>query len=220
MVVHAATVCSTLVVLWREIAGLFAGVFRFHWNEETQYVAKIFLSMIPVGIVGLFFKEEVESVFGNGLLVVGIMLLVTALLLTFAHYARPRRKEKISYKDAIIIGLAQACAVMPGLSRSGTTIATGLMLGDKKEQVARFSFLMVIIPILGEALLELMKGELSPAESGISVSAMIVGFLAAFVSGCVACKWMLRLVQNGKLVWFALYCVLMAAFCIGHSLLA
>ena len=195
-------------------------MFRFHWNEETQYVAKIFLSMIPVGIVGLFFKEEVESVFGNGLLVVGIMLLVTALLLTFAHYARPRRKEKISYKDAIIIGLAQACAVMPGLSRSGTTIATGLMLGDKKEQVARFSFLMVIIPILGEALLELMKGELSPAESGISVSAMIVGFLAAFVSGCVACKWMLRLVQNGKLVWFALYCVLMAAFCIGHSLLA
>ena len=114
VVVHAATVCSTLVVLWREIAGLFAGVFRFHWNEETQYVAKIFLSMIPVGIVGLFFKEEVESVFGNGLLVVGIMLLVTALLLTFAHYARPRRKEKISYKDAIIIGLAQACAVMPG----------------------------------------------------------------------------------------------------------
>ena len=220
VVVHAATVCSTLVVLWREIAGLFAGVFRFRWNEETQYVAKILLSMIPVGIVGLFFKEEVESVFGNGLLVVGIMLLVTALLLTFAHYARPRRKEKISYKDAIIIGLAQACAVMPGLSRSGTTIATGLMLGDKKEQVARFSFLMVIIPILGEALLELMKGELSPAESGISVSAMIVGFLAAFVSGCVACKWMLRLVQNGKLVWFALYCVLMAAFCIGHSLLA
>ena len=220
VVVHAATVGSTLVVLWREIAGLFAGVFRFHWNEETQYVAKIFLSMIPVGIVGLFFKEEVESVFGNGLLVVGIMLLVTALLLTFAHYARPRRKEKISYKDAIIIGLAQACAVMPGLSRSGTTIATGLMLGDKKEQVARFSFLMVIIPILGEALLELMKGELSSAESGISVSAMIVGFLAAFVSGCVACKWMLRLVQNGKLVWFALYCVLMAAFCIGHSLLA
>ena len=220
VVVHAATACSTLVVLWREIAGLFAGVFRFRWNEETQYVAKILLSMIPVGIVGLFFKEEVESVFGNGLLVVGIMLLVTALLLTFAHYARPRRKEKISYKDAIIIGLAQACAVMPGLSRSGTTIATGLMLGDKKEQVARFSFLMVIIPILGEALLELMKGELSPAESGISVSAMIVGFLAAFVSGCVACKWMLRLVQNGKLVWFALYCVLMAAFCIGHSLLA
>ena len=148
------------------------------------------------------------------------MLVVTALLLTFAHYARPRRKEKISYKDAFVIGLAQACAVLPGLSRSGTTIATGLMLGDKKEQVARFSFLMVIIPILGEAFLDLMKGGFSPAESGIPVQAMIVGFLAAFISGCVACKWMLRLVQNGKLVWFAFYCVLMAAFCIGHALLA
>ena len=179
VLVHAATVCSTLVVLWKEIAALFAGVFRFKWNDETQYVSKIFLSMIPVGIVGIFFKDAVESVFGNGLLLVGIMLVVTALLLTFAHYARPRRKEKISYKDAFVIGLAQACAVLPGLSRSGTTIATG-----------------------------------------IPVQAMIVGFLAAFISGCVACKWMLRLVQNGKLVWFAFYCVLMAAFCIGHALLA
>jgi len=162
VLVHAATVCSTLVVLWKEIAALFAGVFRFKWNDETQYVSKIFLSMIPVGIVGIFFKDAVESVFGNGLLLVGIMLVVTALLLTFAHYARPRRKEKISYKDAFVIGLAQACAVLPGLSRSGTTIATGLMLGDKKEQVARFSFLMVIIPILGEAFLDLMKGGFSP----------------------------------------------------------
>ena len=200
VLVHAATVCSTLVVLWKEIAALFAGVFRFKWNDETQYVSKIFLSMIPVGIVGVFFKDAVESVFGNGLLLVGIMLVVTALLLTFAHYARPRRKEKISYKDAFVIGLAQACAVLPGLSRSGTTIATGLMLGDKKEQVARFSFLMVIIPILGEAFLDLMKGGFSPAESGIPVQAMIVGFLAAFISGCVACKWMLRLVQNGQTV--------------------
>ena len=132
VLVHAATVCSTLVVLWKEIAALFAGVFRFKWNDETQYVSKIFLSMIPVGIVGIFFKDAVESVFGNGLLLVGIMLVVTALLLTFAHYARPRRKEKISYKDAFVIGLAQACAVLPGLSRSGTTIATGLMLGVKR----------------------------------------------------------------------------------------
>ena len=183
VLVHAATVCSTLVVLWKEIAALFAGVFRFKWNDETQYVSKIFLSMIPVGIVGIFFKDAVESVFGNGLLLVGIMLVVTALLLTFAHYARPRRKEKISYKDAFVIGLAQACAVLPGLSRSGTTIATGLMLGDKKEQVARFSFLMVIIPILGEAFLDLMKGGFSPAESGIPVQAMIVGFFGRFYFG-------------------------------------
>lgn len=158
VLVHAATVCSTLVVLWKEIAALFAGVFRFKWNDETQYVSKIFLSMIPVGIVGVFFKDAVESVFGNGLLLVGIMLVVTALLLTFAHYARPRRKEKISYKDAFVIGLAQACAVLPGLSAFGYDHCDlGLMLGGKKSRCARFSFLMVIIPILGEAILDLMK---------------------------------------------------------------
>ena len=220
VLVHAATVCSTLVVLRKEIANLFCGLFRFRWNDETQYVAKILLSMIPVGIVGVFFKDTVESFFGNGLLVVGIMLLVTALLLTFAYRAKPRKKDSISYRDAFVIGLAQACAVLPGLSRSGTTIATGLLLGDKKEQVARFSFLMVIIPILGEAFLDLVGGEFSPAESGLSVTAMLVGFLAAFVSGCAACKWMLKLVQNGRLVWFALYCALMAVFCIVHALTA
>lgn len=220
VLVHAATVCSTLVVLRKEIVGLFCGLFRFRWNEETQYIAKILLSMIPVGIVGVFFKDTVESFFGNGLLVVGIMLLVTALLLTFAYRAKPRKKDSISYRDAFVIGLAQACAVLPGLSRSGTTIATGLLLGDKKEQIARFSFLMVIIPILGEAFLDLVGGEFSPAESGLSVTAMLVGFLAAFVSGCAACKWMLKLVQNGRLVWFALYCALMAVFCIIHALTA
>ena len=220
VLVHAATVCSTLVVLRKEIVNLFCGLFRFRWNDETQYVAKILLSMIPVGIVGVFFKDTVESFFGNGLLVVGIMLLVTALLLTFAYRAKPRKKDSISYRDAFVIGLAQACAVLPGLSRSGTTIATGLLLGDKKEQVARFSFLMVIIPILGEAFLDLVGGEFSPAESGLSVTAMLVGFLAAFVSGCAACKWMLKLVQNGRLVWFALYCALMAVFCIVHALTA
>ena len=218
--VHAATVCSTIVVLWKEVSILFKGFFTFKYNDEMAYVLKIFLSMIPVAIVGFCFKDYVEELFGSGLLVVGCMLLVTALLLAFAYYAKPRVKEKISFMDAFVIGIAQACAVLPGLSRSGTTIATGLMLGDKKEQVARFSFLMVIIPILGEAFLDLMKGGFSPAESGIPVQAMIVGFLAAFISGCVACKWMLRLVQNGKLVWFAFYCVLMAAFCIGHALLA
>ena len=209
VLVHTATVCSTIVVLWKEVEILFRGLFRFTWNSETKYLAKIALSMIPVGIVGLFLKDYVESFFGNGLLLVGIMLLVTAALLTFAYYARPRVKEDISYRDAFIIGLSQAVAVLPGLSRSGTTIATGLMLGNKKEQVARFSFLMVIIPILGEALL---------AESGLSIPVMIIGFLAAFVSGCLACKWMLRLVNNGKLVYFAIYCVAMGACAIIYSL--
>ena len=132
VVVHAATVCSTIVVLWHEVAFLFRGLFRFQWNEQTQYISKIVLSMIPVAVVGLFFKDFVESLFGNSLVLVGSMLLLTALLLTFAYYAKPRTKEHISYKDAFIIGIAQACAVMPGLSRSGSTIATGLLLGDKK----------------------------------------------------------------------------------------
>ena len=148
--VHTATVLSTIVILWKEIEGLFKGTFlTTTWNEEKTYVAKICLSMIPVFIVGMFFKDEVEAIFGSGLMIVGCCLLLTATLLTFAYYAKPRQKETISYRDAFIIGLGQAIAVLPGLSRSGTTIATGLILGNKKESVAQFSFLMVLIPILG-----------------------------------------------------------------------
>lgn len=206
--VHAATVCSTIVVLRKEIGGLLKGLFRFAWNDETIYLAKIALSMIPVGIVGVFFKSYVEELFGSGLLVVGGALLLTAVLLTFAYYARPRSKENISFRDAFIIGLAQACAVIPGLSRSGSTIATGIILGNNKEQVAKFSFLMVLVPILGEAFLDLMKGGFSMAESGISASSLCIGFLAAFVSGLFACSWMINLVKKGKLIWFAVYCVI------------
>ena len=147
--VHVATVCSTLVVLWSEIEWIVKGLFKCELNDETRYALYILVSMIPVGIVGVFFKDEVEAIFGSGLLIVGIMLMVTASLLAFSYYAKPRQKEKISLKDAFIIGVAQACAVMPGLSRSGSTIATGLLLGNKKERLAQFSFLMVIPPILG-----------------------------------------------------------------------
>ena len=210
IVVHVATVLSTLVILWKEIAWIFRGLFQFQWNTETRYVLNIVVSMIPVGIVGLFFKDTVEGIFGSGLLVVGCMLLVTASLLAFSYYAKPRQKESISLKDAFIIGLAQACAVMPGLSRSGSTIATGLLLGNSKATLAQFSFLMVIPPILGEALsdvLKLMKGEaLGGAE--LPMSALVVGFLAAFVSGCVACKWMINVVKRGKLIYFAIYCAI------------
>lgn len=210
IVVHVATVLSTLVILWKEIAWIFRGLFQFQWNTETRYVLNIIVSMIPVGIVGLFFKDTVEGIFGSGLLVVGCMLLVTASLLAFSYYAKPRQKESISLKDAFIIGLAQACAVMPGLSRSGSTIATGLLLGNSKATLAQFSFLMVIPPILGEALLDvlkLMKGEaLGGAE--LPMSALVVGFLAAFVSGCVACKWMINVVKRGKLIYFAIYCAI------------
>ena len=174
--------------------------------------------MIPVGIVGVFFKDYVEEIFGSGLLIVGCMLFVTAALLAFSYYAKPRQKEEISFKDAFIIGIAQACAVLPGLSRSGSTIATGLLLGDKKEQVAKFSFLMVIIPILGEAFLDLMKGGFSPEESGISSVALITGFIAAFVSGAIACRWMINLVKKGKLIYFAYYCVVAGLFTIIYSL--
>ncbi|MCC8146522.1 MAG: undecaprenyl-diphosphate phosphatase [Bacteroidales bacterium] len=215
--VHAATVLSTIVVLWKEIATLIQGFFKFKWNDETQYLAKIALSMIPVAIVGLFFKDYVEEIFGSGLLLVGIMLLVTAALLIFSYYAKPQPKENISYKDALIIGLSQALAVLPGLSRSGTTISTGLLLGIKKESIAKFSFLMVIIPILGEALLDLMKGGFSPAESGISTGTLTIGFLAAFISGTIACKWMLNIVKKGKLVYFAYYCIAVGLIIIGFS---
>lgn len=210
IVVHVATVLSTLVILWKEIAWIFRGLFQFQWNTETRYVLNIIVSMIPVGIVGLFFKDTVEGIFGSGLLVVGCMLLVTASLLAFSYYAKPRQKESISLKDAFIIGLAQACAVMPGLSRSGSTIATGLLLGNSKATLAQFSFLMVIPPILGEALLDvlkLMKGE-ALGGTELPMSALVIGFLAAFVSGCVACKWMINVVKRGKLIYFAIYCAI------------
>ena len=209
--VHVATVLSTLVILWKEIAWIFKGLFQFKVNDETRYVFNILISMIPVGIVGLFFKENVEQIFGSGLAIVGSMLLVTALLLTFSYYAKPRQKENISLKDAFIIGLAQAVAVMPGLSRSGSTIATGLILGNNKAKLAQFSFLMVIPPILGEALLDTMKMVKYAAASvmgAISLGVLAVGFVAAFVSGCVACKWMINIVKRGKLIYFAIYCAI------------
>ena len=212
VVVHVATVLSTLVILWKEIDWVFRGLFKWQLNEETKYVINILVSMIPVGIVGVFFKDYVEGVFGSGLFIVGCMLFLTAALLTFSYYAKPRQKEKISLRDAFIIGLAQACAVMPGLSRSGSTIATGLMLGNKKETLAQFSFLMVIPPILGEALLDVVKGmKGEEAFGGIEALPLIVGFLAAFVSGCLACKWMINIVKKGKLVYFGIYCAIAGA---------
>ncbi|MGN0232018.1 MAG: undecaprenyl-diphosphate phosphatase [Muribaculaceae bacterium] len=206
--VHIATVLSTLVILWKEIAWIFKGLFKFKMNHETRYVLNILVSMIPVGIVGVFFKDEVEKIFGSGLLIVGIMLLLTASLLAFSYYYKPRVKQEISIVDAFVIGLAQAVAVLPGLSRSGSTIATGLLLGDSKEKLAQFSFLMVIPPILGEALLDgmdIVKGSTSGA-SDISLGALIIGFAAAFIAGCLACKWMINIVRKGKLVYFAIYC--------------
>ena len=217
VLLHVATVLSTVVILWSEIVWLFKDLFKFKWNEGTKYIVNILISMIPVAIVGFFFKDKIEAVFGSGLLIVGIMLLVTASLLAFSYFAKPRQKENISPVHAFIIGIAQACAVMPGLSRSGSTIATGLLLGNKKEKLAQFSFLMVIPPILGEALLDIkdmIEVGFGEAMGGLSPVAAIVGFLAAFISGCFACKWMINLVKKGKLIWFAVYCVIVGVVAI------
>lgn len=231
VIVHAATVCSTLVVLWPMFSKLCKSFFTFKRDENFYYVCKLLVSCIPVGIVGVLFKKQVADIFGSGLLVVGICLCVTAALLLFAHLHDMRQLKKsgesgkalvpassghkITWLDSIVIGCAQAVAVLPGLSRSGTTIATGILLGDRRDEMAQFSFLMVIIPILGESLLnvkDLVTGEAAQAETG--ALALIVGFVSAFVVGCAACKWMIELVKKGKLVWFALYCVVMGVICI------
>jgi len=206
--VHVATVLSTLVVLWKEIVWIIKGLLKFEWNAETRYAVNILISMIPIAIVGLFFKDMVEEAF-QGLIVVGCCLLVTAALLSFSYFAKPRTKENITKTDAFIIGIAQAIAVLPGLSRSGSTIGTGLILGDRKETLAQFSFLMAIPPILGMALLdakEMMEVGVEQAMGGISVGVLLIGFLAAFVTGCLACKLMINLVKRGKMIWFAVYC--------------
>ena len=204
LTLHAATVLSTIVVLWHEVWRLAKGLFSTKFNEEQAYLLKIVISMVPVGIVGFCLMDYIEAAFSS-VLVVGVMLLVTALLLTFAYKAKPRQKSEISYRDALIIGIAQACATLPGLSRSGTTIATGLLLGNKKESVAQFSFLMVLPPILGNALLDILKGDFG---GGVEVLPLVAGFVTAFVTGALACKFMLEIVKRGKLIWFAAYCAL------------
>lgn len=227
---HVATVLSTIVVLWKEFVPLLTSFFGFKRDENTTYVFKILVSCIPIMIVGLLFKDQVEALFDKSLVTVGIALCATALLLTFAYYFRRTTDEStglqqggykphdITFLDAFVIGIAQAIAVIPGLSRSGTTIATGLMLGDKRDQIAKFSFFMVIIPILGEALLDIKDmltggAEAATAES-IGALPLIVGFISAFIVGCLACKWMLNIVKKGKLVWFAVYCLIVGLLCI------
>lgn len=230
VVVHVATVLSTLVVLGGEIIRLVCGTFGpfnagasglARLNADQRYMLNIVVSMIPIFVVGIFFKDAVKNIFGEGLrlLVVGCCLLVTAGLLAYSYYGKPRQKEQISLRDAFIIGIAQAVAVLPGLSRSGSTIATGLILGNNKAHMAQFSFLMVIPPILGEALLDTIKAAkegFSAAFGDLSVMALVVGFVAAFVSGIAACKWMIGIVRRGKLIYFAYYCVAVGAVTLAY----
>lgn len=221
VLVHFGTVLSTLVVFWGVIWNLLKGLFKFRYNDETDYVCKLVVSMIPVAVVGFFFKDYVEGLFGNSLVVVGVCLLVTAALLFFSDVASGPRgwtgtnvhRNGISYLQAFLVGIGQACAVAPGLSRSGTTIATGLMTGVRRDVMAQFSFLMVLVPILGEQLLDIVKNvsETGSFFSGsVSPVCLVLGFLAAFLSGLFACKVMIALVKKARLSWFALYCVLAA----------
>lgn len=217
VVVHAATVLSTIVVFRREIWALLKGLFNVkdeiaarRLNDETTYLLKIGVSMIPIFVVGMFFKDYIKEAFGN-ILVVALALVVTAMLLTLSDYVSRKRTDQgseVSWLQAIVIGIAQAFAAIPGLSRSGTTIATGLLSGVKKEAVAQFSFLMVLVPILGEAFLEIIGGEMAASTTG--PLALCIGFASAFISGVFACRVMIALVKRAQLKWFALYCAVVA----------
>jgi len=209
--VHAATVLSTIVVFRKEIWKLLSGLFKFKYNDETDYILKICISMIPVFVVGVFFKDYVEALFSS-LKVVGFALLFTALLLFFSDFASAKASKENSHRNGIgfwqafVVGIGQALAVIPGLSRSGTTISTGLLCGVKREVMAQFSFLMVLVPILGESFLDLVGGEM--AASSIAALPLLIGFVAAFLSGLFACKVMIALVRKARLGWFALYCAI------------
>jgi undecaprenyl-diphosphatase len=211
VVVHGATVLSTIVVLWKEIAGLFSGFLKFRLNDETKYIIKIIISMIPVGIAGLFLKDISDHFFTGNMTSLGIQFIISAIFLALTLVIKPKERP-IGYLDSFIIGIAQALAVLPAISRSGATIATGMMLGNNKSDIAKFSFLMVLAPIIGANLVEMKSGDIT--TEGTSLLVIFIGFLTAFVSGYFACKLMINLVKKGNLVWFAVYCVIVGLFSI------
>ncbi len=212
VVVHGATVLSTIVVFYKELGSLLLNTFSFRWNDSTKYVLKLIISMIPVVIVGFFFRDFVEQFFTGNVVFVGSMLIVTAALLILTSFAKDKGRE-IGYLDSFIIGIAQAIATLPGISRSGATISTGLLLGNKKDEMAKFSFLMVLIPIIGVNSMDIISGDLA-ADNAVSIFPLIVGFLSAFVTGLFACKWMINLVKKGKLIYFGLYCLVIGLIAI------
>jgi undecaprenyl-diphosphatase len=216
IIVHAATVLSIIVVFFRDISKLVAGILEFEWNESIIYSAKIFISMIPVAIVGIFFMSEVESVYNGNIVFVGSMLMITASLLLLTYLAKSRDKD-VTFRDAFIMGLAQAFAVLPGISRSGATIATGLFLGVRKNLVTRFSFLMVLVPIIGATFFDIIRTN-EPEAVTIGFIPLLTGFVTAFLSGLFACSIMLRVVSKGKLIYFAIYCILVASIAIFMSM--
>ncbi len=207
--VHGATVLSTIAVLYKEISELLKGFFRFRLNEETIYIFKIFISMIPAAIAGFYMQDIAARFFTGNMVSLGIEFIVTAGILALTLVIKPKERP-IGYFDSFIIGIAQAIAILPGISRSGATIATGMMIGNKKSDIAKFSFLMVLIPVIGANLLEMKSGDLT--TEGTSFIVILTGFVTAFISGYLACKWMISLVKKGNLIWFAVYCLAIGLF--------
>lgn len=224
--VHFATVLSTIIVCWSVIWNLLKGLFKWRYNDQTDYILKLIVSMIPIGIVGLFFKDAVEGLFADNLFTVGVCLIITAVLLAVSdqsfRWTSPKGssvseeedkgpRNGISYLQAFIVGLGQSFAVMPGLSRSGTTIATGLICGVKREKMAQFSFLMVLAPIVGEQMLDIIKDFGAPSAAGVGAVPLLFGFVGAFLAGLFSCKAMIAIVKKAKLIWFSIYCLIAAA---------
>lgn len=218
ILVHGATVLSTIVVFRKDIGELLNNAFAFQWNAHTQYIAKIAISAIPVAVVGLLWEEEIEQFFQGNLMLVGVMLLVTATILYLTLFA-PKNHKEVGYGIALIIGIAQTIAVMPGISRSGATIGAALLLGIKKDQATRFSFLMVLLPILGATVMKVLALVQEPTTSSAQFLPMAAGFTGAFLAGLLACQWMITLVRQGKLIYFAVYCLLIGGAAIIADLL-
>ena len=212
VVVHFATALSTIVIFRKDILEIISGLFQFRWNEQFKFSLKIVLSMIPAALVGILFEEELEALFGGNILLVGCMLIITAILLYFADKAKNTEKN-VSYTNAIVIGIAQAIAILPGVSRSGATISTSVLLGNDKTKAARFSFLMVVPLIFGKIAKDIFSGELALESS--QIVPMAAGFVAAFVAGLFACTWMINLVKKSKLTYFSIYCLIVGLIAIG-----
>ncbi len=214
IVLHFATALSTLVIFRKEIFEIFEGLLKFQWNEETQFFLKIIISIIPTAFIGLFFEEEIASLFGGKILLVGFMLLITALLLLFADKAKDTTKN-VTFRNAIVVGISQAIAILPGISRSGATISTAVLLGIDRTKAAKFSFLMVVPLIIGKMIKDISSGEINSISSDITP--MIIGFFAAFVAGLLACKWMIALVKKSKLTYFSMYCAIAGTIAIIYA---
>ncbi len=216
VVLHFATALSTIVVFRKDVWSILKGILKFEWNEDLQFASKIAISMIPAVIVGLFFEEQLEQLFGGNILLVGFMLLITAILLFFADKAKNTNKN-VSFSNAFIIGVSQAIAMLPGISRSGATISTSVLLGNDKTKAARFSFLMVVPLIFGKIAKDVLSGDLGLESQNFTT--LSIGFIAAFISGLFACTWMISLVKKSKLSYFSIYCAIVGLIAIIYSIL-